>query len=138
MEALLELVRTRQPACGRVQVVAVDGPSGAGKSSLADALADRTGAVVVRTDEFVPGWTGLARMPPALADGLLAHAFSTQRYMREVTIPTLTRGLERAGRQRADIEIGTVRALVSGRYCRRGRSSRMSVVRRSDGAQMRV
>ncbi|ALX04007.1 MULTISPECIES: (d)CMP kinase [Aeromicrobium] len=72
MEALLELVRTRQPACGRVRVVAVDGPSGAGKSSLADALADRTDAVVVRTDEFVPGWTGLAQMPPALADGLLA------------------------------------------------------------------
>lgn len=71
MEALLELVRTRQPACGRVRVVAVDGPSGAGKSSLADDLAERTGAVVLRTDEFVPGWTGLAQMPPALADGLM-------------------------------------------------------------------
>lgn len=72
MDALLTLVRTRQPACGRVRVVALDGPSGSGKSSLADALAERTGAPVVRTDDFVPGWTGLGRMPPALARGLLA------------------------------------------------------------------
>jgi len=34
------------------------------------------------------------------ADGLLAHAFTTRRYLDEVTLPTLQRGLDRAGRGR--------------------------------------
>lgn len=71
MEALLELVRSRQAACGRVRVVALDGPSGAGKSSLADALAEQAGAHVVRTDEHVAGWRGLEQMPPIVALTLL-------------------------------------------------------------------
>lgn len=71
MEALLELLEARQPACGRMRVLAVDGPSGSGKSSLADAVAERTGAAVVRTDDHVPGWTGLDRMPPLLSRTLL-------------------------------------------------------------------
>lgn len=40
-----------------------------------------------------------------VADGLLAHAFTTERYLREVTVPTLERGLARSGRTRADLEI---------------------------------
>jgi probable F420-dependent oxidoreductase len=35
-----------------------------------------------------------------VADGLLVHAFSTERYLREVTLPALGRGLARAGRDR--------------------------------------
>ncbi len=57
----------------------------------------------------------MTEMSGEVADGLLAHAFSTQRYMREVTIPTLTRGLERAGRQRADIEVASPLFVVTGR-----------------------
>lgn len=72
MDAVVDLVRGRLPACGTTTVVAIDGPSGAGKSSLADELARRTGAVVVRTDDHVPGWRGLAGMPPLLARELLA------------------------------------------------------------------
>jgi probable F420-dependent oxidoreductase len=33
-----------------------------------------------------------------VADGLLVHPFSTERYMREVTLPALERGLERSHR----------------------------------------
>jgi len=40
-----------------------------------------------------------------VADGLLAHAFTTPKYLREVTVPTLARGLARSGRTRADLEI---------------------------------
>ena len=36
-----------------------------------------------------------------VADGLLAHGFTTERYMREVTIPALERGLAKSGRTRA-------------------------------------
>jgi len=34
----------------------------------------------------------------AVADGLLAHTFTTERYLREVTLPALRRGAESAGR----------------------------------------
>lgn len=49
-----------------------------------------------------------------VADGLLAHAFSTQRYMREVTIPTLMQGVEQAGRRRGDIEVASPLFVVTG------------------------
>ena len=57
----------------------------------------------------------MTEMCGEVADGLLAHAFSTERYLREVTIPTLTRGLERAGRQRTDIEVASPLFVVTGR-----------------------
>ena len=40
-----------------------------------------------------------------VADGLLGHAFCTAAVLREVTLPALERGLERAGRRRADVEV---------------------------------
>jgi probable F420-dependent oxidoreductase len=38
-----------------------------------------------------------------VADGLLLHAFTTTRYVREVTMPMVEKGLADAGRTRADI-----------------------------------
>ncbi|MGI9085821.1 MAG: 4-amino-4-deoxy-L-arabinose transferase [Aeromicrobium sp.] len=70
-EDLAATVGRRLPACGSTTVVAVDGPSGAGKSDLADRLAAELGAVVVRVDELVPGWHGLAAMPPVIVRDLL-------------------------------------------------------------------
>lgn len=40
-----------------------------------------------------------------VADGVLCHAFSTERYMREATLPALERGFEKAGRTREGFEI---------------------------------
>jgi probable F420-dependent oxidoreductase len=40
-----------------------------------------------------------------VADGFLGHAFCTSEALRELTLPALERGLQRAGRSRADIEI---------------------------------
>lgn len=57
----------------------------------------------------------MTEMCGEVADGLIAHAFSTQRYFREVTLPTLTRGIERAGRQRQDIEVASPLFVVTGR-----------------------
>jgi len=38
-------------------------------------------------------------------DGFLCHAFTTEQYLREVTLPSLQKGLDRSGRTLADIEI---------------------------------
>ena len=37
-----------------------------------------------------------------VADGLLAHGFTTEQYMREVTVPQIAAGLEVSGRKRDD------------------------------------
>lgn len=49
-----------------------------------------------------------------VADGLLAHAFTTERYLHEVTLPALERGLAKAGKTRADIEISCPVFIVTG------------------------
>ncbi len=40
-----------------------------------------------------------------VADGFLGHAFCSAEVLREVTMPALERGLERAGRSREDLEV---------------------------------
>jgi len=40
-----------------------------------------------------------------VADGMIAHGFTTDRYMREVTMPSLERGFEQSGRNRGDFEL---------------------------------
>jgi probable F420-dependent oxidoreductase len=40
-----------------------------------------------------------------VADGLLCHAFTTGRYLEEVTLPKLAAGAERAGRDPEDLEV---------------------------------
>lgn len=42
---------------------------------------------------------GMTETAGAVADGLLAHTFTTERYLREVTLPALRRGAESAGRE---------------------------------------
>ncbi len=49
-----------------------------------------------------------------VADGLLLHAFTNERYLREVTLPALDRGLARAGRTRADVEVVLPGFVVTG------------------------
>jgi len=49
-----------------------------------------------------------------VADGLLVHPFTTERYLREVTIPALERGLARAARPRADFQISFSGLIATG------------------------
>ena len=49
-----------------------------------------------------------------VADGLIAHAFTTEVYMREVTLPAIERGLAAAGRSREDFEITCPAFVVTG------------------------
>ena len=49
-----------------------------------------------------------------VADGLIAHGFTTEAYMREVTLPAIERGLAAAGRSRQNFEIMCPVFVVSG------------------------
>jgi probable F420-dependent oxidoreductase len=49
-----------------------------------------------------------------VADGMLAHGFTTERYLREVTVPALERGLSAAGRARSEIQISYPGMVVTG------------------------
>jgi probable F420-dependent oxidoreductase len=48
------------------------------------------------------------------ADGILLHGFTTERYVREVTLPALERGWARAGKQRGDFELSGPMFVVTG------------------------
>ena len=49
-----------------------------------------------------------------MADGLLAHAFTTRRYLDEVTTVALQRGMDRSGRDRAAFELSCPVFVVTG------------------------
>ena len=49
-----------------------------------------------------------------VADGLLVHPFTTERYLREVTLPALERGLARSQRTRHDFQISFSGLIASG------------------------
>ncbi len=95
------------------------------------------------TPTFSPGPTDvppppvhLAAVGPRMAalagetgDGLLAHLFSTPRYIREVTLPALRQGLATAGRDRSDVEVVVPLFVVTGASERAYQQTR-DVVRR--------
>ena len=49
-----------------------------------------------------------------VADGMHTHAFTTPRYIAEVSLPALQRGIEKAGRTRADVEVCCPAFVVTG------------------------
>src|SRR3546814_15451098 len=49
-----------------------------------------------------------------VCDGFLCHGFTTERYLREVTLPALERGAAKSGRTLADIEISGPAFVVTG------------------------
>jgi probable F420-dependent oxidoreductase len=48
------------------------------------------------------------------ADGMIAHAFTTERYLRDVTLPALERGLALSGRKRSDFQLAFPAFVVTG------------------------
>jgi probable F420-dependent oxidoreductase len=57
----------------------------------------------------------MTRLVGELADGLLVHGFTTERYLRERTLPALEEGLAAAGRTRADVTVNLPGLVVTGR-----------------------
>jgi probable F420-dependent oxidoreductase len=58
---------------------------------------------------------GMTRLAGEVADGLLAHGFTTARYLRERTLPALSEGLAAAGRSRAEVTVSLPGFVVTGR-----------------------
>jgi probable F420-dependent oxidoreductase len=56
----------------------------------------------------------MTEMCGEVADGMLAHAFTTKRYFEEVTTPALLRGLERSGRQRSEFQLSAPIFVITG------------------------
>lgn len=73
-------------AHGGQAMIAVDGYSAAGKSTLADALADATGAVVVRGDDFYRVMDDAVRARLSPREGI-THYYDWQRLRDEVLEP---------------------------------------------------
>ena len=57
----------------------------------------------------------MTRLAGEVADGLLVHGFTTERYLRERTLPALGDGLAASGRARSDVTISLPGLVVSGR-----------------------
>ena len=49
-----------------------------------------------------------------VADGIICHAFTTEQYVREVTLPAIERGLAKAGRKRQDFTFSCPVFVVTG------------------------
>jgi len=49
-----------------------------------------------------------------VADGIIIHGFTTERYVREVTMPAIERGLAKAGRSRTEFEVSGPLFVVTG------------------------
>lgn len=56
----------------------------------------------------------MTRLCGEVADGVIAHAFTTKRYADEVTTPALEAGLAQAGRSRTDVEVSCPVFIVTG------------------------
>ncbi len=73
-----------------------------------------------RTTYGAPG-VNLAAVGPRMtevaaevADGVIAHGFTTEKYLREVTLPAVQRGLVRAGRGRETFDLSLPVMVVAG------------------------
>ena len=56
----------------------------------------------------------MTEMCGEVAGGLLAHAFTTRRYLHEVTMPAVQRGLQRSGRDRSAFQVACPVFVVTG------------------------
>ncbi|MBV1879836.1 MAG: LLM class F420-dependent oxidoreductase [Pseudomonadales bacterium] len=50
-----------------------------------------------------------------VADGIILHGFTTEKYIREVSLPAIDKGLAKSGRSRADFQISCPAFVISGR-----------------------
>ena len=57
---------------------------------------------------------GMTRVAGEVADGMLVHGFTTERYLREVTVPAVEAGLAASGRSRSDFTLSYPGFVVTG------------------------
>ena len=56
----------------------------------------------------------MTKVAGEVADGMMVHPFTTERYLKEVTVPALDAGLAKAGRSRSDYELSYTAFVVTG------------------------
>lgn len=56
----------------------------------------------------------MAQVAAEVADGVIAHGFTTAHYLREVTLPAVQRGLAQAGRSRDSFDVSLPAMVVAG------------------------
>jgi probable F420-dependent oxidoreductase len=71
----------------------------------------------------------MAEVAGEVADGLLVHSFTTEPYLREVSIPAVEKGLAKAGRQREGFQVSYPPFIVTGRNETEREESRVGVTR---------
>ncbi|MCP5039544.1 MAG: LLM class F420-dependent oxidoreductase [bacterium] len=71
----------------------------------------------------------MAQVAGEVADGMLVHSFTTERYLREVSIPAIERGLASADKSRGDFQISYPPFVVTGRDATEWEESRTGVTR---------
>ncbi len=64
-----------------------------------------------------------------VADGMIVHGFTTPRYLQEVTLPAIERGLAAGGRARKDFEVCYPAFVVTGRDEKEWEAARTGVAR---------
>ncbi|MGI8493290.1 MAG: LLM class F420-dependent oxidoreductase [Acidimicrobiales bacterium] len=57
---------------------------------------------------------GMTKVAGEVADGMLVHGFTTERYLREVTLPTIDAGLAASGRTREQFQLSYPMFVVTG------------------------
>ncbi|HUP23412.1 MAG TPA: TIGR03617 family F420-dependent LLM class oxidoreductase [Thermoanaerobaculia bacterium] len=62
-----------------------------------------------------------------VADGMIAHGFTTRAYMEQVTLPSIERGLAKGGRRREDFQFCYPAFVVSGRTAEEMGATRRAV-----------
>jgi probable F420-dependent oxidoreductase len=62
-----------------------------------------------------------------VADGMIVHAFTTPRYLADVTLPAIERGLAKAGRARKSFQLACPVFVVTGRDAKEWEQSRAGV-----------
>jgi probable F420-dependent oxidoreductase len=64
-----------------------------------------------------------------VADGMIVHAFTTPRYLKEVTLPAIERGLAQGGRSRKDFQVCYPPFIVTGRDEKEWEASRRGIAK---------
>lgn len=70
---------------------------------------------------------GLCQLAGELCEGFHVHPFHSTRYLREVTLPNITLGLEKSGRTRADIQLSSSIFVITGQTPAEVQTARQAV-----------